>query len=137
VALAADVVKREVGVYRNIAASIHAVARHLTRESAFVPFVPVRSNNVDECVFSGVRKMSMFNLHIIPRQAEGGPPAPSTPEKDIEDNTTQLLAAVGSLYGLALLAVLLRVWVRTRILKAFGMTVIAQHVLAKTIGNID
>jgi hypothetical protein len=64
----------------------------------------------------------MLGPQIAPRQAGGGPGAPSTPEKDIEDNTAQLLAVVGTLYGLALLAVLLRVWVRTRILKAFGMT---------------
>jgi hypothetical protein len=62
----------------------------------------------------------MFSSLIVARQAEGGPNVPTTPEKDIEDNTTQLLAVVGTLYGLALLAVLLRVWVRTRMLKAFG-----------------
>lgn len=63
----------------------------------------------------------MLSPQIMPRQAGGGPGVPSTPEEDIEDNTSQLLAVVGTLYGLALLAVLLRVWVRTRILKAFGM----------------
>lgn len=63
----------------------------------------------------------MFNPQIIARQAEGGPNVPATPEEDIEDRTAQLLAVVGTLYGLALLAVLLRVWVRTQILKAFGM----------------
>lgn len=63
----------------------------------------------------------MFSPRIMARQAEGGPAVPTTPEKDIEDHTAQLLAVVGALYGLALLAVLLRVWVRTRILKAFGM----------------
>jgi len=68
----------------------------------------------------------MLNRHITPRQAEGGPGVPSTPEKDIEDRTAQLLAVVGTLYGLALLAVLLRVWVRTRILKAFGMAAVAE-----------
>lgn len=63
----------------------------------------------------------MLSPQILARQAEGSPGVPSTPERDIEDNTAQLLAVVGTLYGLALLAVLLRVWVRTRILKAFGM----------------
>ena len=63
----------------------------------------------------------MLSPQIIARQAGGGPNVPSTPEKDIEDHTAQVLAVVGTLYGLALLAVLLRVWVRTRILKAFGM----------------
>jgi hypothetical protein len=66
----------------------------------------------------------MLSPQIAPRQGGGGPGVPSTPEKDIEDNTAQLLAVVGTLYGLALLAVLLRVWVRTRILKAFGMLAI-------------
>lgn len=63
----------------------------------------------------------MLSPQIIARQAGGGPGVPSTPEKDIEDHTGQVLAVVGTLYGLALLAVLLRAWVRTRILKAFGM----------------
>lgn len=71
--------------------------------------------------------MTFFSSRIIARQAEGGPGIPSTLEKDIKDNTKQLLAVVGSLYGLALLAVLLRVWVRTRILKSFGMVAIKQH----------
>lgn len=66
----------------------------------------------------------MFGSHIMARQAEEGPGVPSTPERDIKDHTAQLLAVVGTLYGLALLAVLLRVWVRTRILKAFGMMVV-------------
>lgn len=67
----------------------------------------------------------MLSRQVTPRQADGGPGVPSTPEKDIEDHTAQILAAVGTLYGLALLAILLRVWVRTRILKAFGMAAVA------------
>lgn len=63
----------------------------------------------------------MLSPQILARQAEGGLGVPSKPEREIEDHTAQLLAVVGTLYGLALLAVLLRVWVRTRILKAFGM----------------
>jgi hypothetical protein len=69
----------------------------------------------------------MLSPQIARRQAGGGPGVPLTPEKDIEDNTAQLLAVVGTLYGLASLAVLLRVWVRTRILKAFGMEGVMQH----------
>ena len=79
--------------------------------------------------------MSMFSTQIMARQEEGGPGVPTTPEKDIEDNTTQVLAVVGTLYGLALLAVLLRVWVRTRILKAFGMLATARRVILKTKTN--
>jgi len=75
--------------------------------------------------------MTFFISRIIARQAEGDPGIPSALEKDIEDNTKQLLAVVGSLYGLALLAVLLRVWVRTRILKSFGMVAIRQHAIPK------
>ena len=69
----------------------------------------------------------MLNRHITLRQADGGPGVPSTPEKDIEDHTAQLLAVVGTLYGLALLVVWLRVWVRIRILKAFGMVALKCH----------
>ena len=74
----------------------------------------------------------MLSPQIAPRQAGGGPGVPSTPEKDIEDHTAQILAVVGTLYGLALLAVLLRVWVRTRILKAFGMIALEQCTKSKT-----
>lgn len=65
--------------------------------------------------------MSSLYSHIGARQA---PPPPSRPEKDIPDHTAQLLGVVGSLYGLALLAVLLRVYVRARVLRAFGTSVI-------------
>lgn len=74
----------------------------------------------------------MLNPRTTSRQAGGGPGVPSTPEKDIEDHTAQLLAVVGTLYGLALLAVLLRVWVRTRILKAFGMIELEHYTKLKT-----
>jgi hypothetical protein len=53
--------------------------------------------------------MDLFSSEIIARQVAGGPVMPSTPEEDIED------------YGLALLAMLMRAWVRIRILKAFGV----------------
>jgi hypothetical protein len=65
--------------------------------------------------------MDLFSSEIIARQVAGGPVMPSTPEEDIEDSTTQILAIVGTLYGLALLAMLMRAWVRIRILKAFGV----------------
>ena len=64
--------------------------------------------------------MSSLTAQLTPRQEAGGPPIPLTPEGELEDNTIQLLALVGTLYGLALLAMLLRAWVRIRILKAFG-----------------
>ena len=58
--------------------------------------------------------------HIQARQFGGGPTAPLTPENEIKDQTREVLAVVGFLYGIALTAVLLRIWVRTKILKAFG-----------------
>lgn len=65
--------------------------------------------------------MDSLVSHIRARQDAGGPKAPLTPENEITDQSSEVLAVVGFLYGIALAAVLLRIWVRTRVLKAFGM----------------
>jgi hypothetical protein len=72
----------------------------------------------DENIFRA-QDMSLLISTLIARQADG-PGVPPTPEGDLEDNTTSLLAIVGTLYGLALLAMLMRAWVRIRMIKAFG-----------------
>jgi hypothetical protein len=71
----------------------------------------------------GAQDMSLLTSTtstLIARQAGGPGVPPSTPEADLEDNTASLLAIVGTLYGLALLAMLMRAWVRIRMIKAFG-----------------
>jgi hypothetical protein len=72
----------------------------------------------DENIFRA-QDMSLLISTLIARQADG-PGVPPAPEGDLEDNTTSLLAIVGTLYGLALLAMLMRAWVRIRMIKAFG-----------------
>jgi hypothetical protein len=73
----------------------------------------------DEIIFRA-QDMSLLTSTLTARQA-GGPDVPTTPEEDLEDNTASLLAIVGTLYGLALLAMLMRAWVRIRMIKAFGV----------------
>lgn len=65
--------------------------------------------------------MEVIVSHIQARQAFGGPSTkPLTPENEIENQTSEVLAVVGFLYGIALTAVLLRIWVRTTLVKGFG-----------------
>lgn len=62
--------------------------------------------------------MDFYISHLRARQAAA--PMPLTPENELKNQAPEILAIVGFLYGVALVSVLLRVWVRIRILKAFG-----------------
>lgn len=64
--------------------------------------------------------MEYLTSQIYERQAGDGPEMPSTPENELKDQTTKLLSVVGFLYAIAATAVLLRGYVRIKLLKAFG-----------------
>ncbi|KAM0716838.1 hypothetical protein Q7P37_006690 [Cladosporium fusiforme] len=55
------------------------------------------------------------------RQTHKGTARPTVPEEEISDQRANILAVVGTLYGIATSGVLLRVWVRLRMPKAFGL----------------
>lgn len=64
--------------------------------------------------------MDNLALNLQKRQGVFPFPEPTIPEDQIKDERAEILAIVGTLYGVAATAVLLRLWVRIRLIKAFG-----------------
>jgi hypothetical protein len=61
-------------------------------------------------------------VDLVRRQGFGGPLPPRPPQEYMdEDLAPAMLAVVGSLFGLAMICVLLRIYVRTMMLKTLGI----------------
>jgi hypothetical protein len=61
-------------------------------------------------------------VDLVPRQGFGGPLPPPPPQEYLDENLAPaMLAVIGPLFGLAMLSCLLRVYVRTVVLKTFGI----------------
>lgn len=61
-------------------------------------------------------------VDLVRRQGFGGPLPPPPPQEYLDENLAPaMLAVIGSLFGLAMLSFLLRVYVRTVMLKTFGI----------------
>ena len=64
--------------------------------------------------------IKMF-FELSARQAPELPPPPPSKAYLEESYAPKMLAVVGTLFGLAMISVLLRIYVRTTILKTFGV----------------
>ena len=74
-----------------------------------------------ELVLSAFRSFAKMVLQLHARQAPGALPPPPSQEYLDENLAPRMLAVDGTLFGLAMLCVSMRVYVRAVMLKTFGI----------------